>query len=381
MAGGKSNIRKPLSPVKANEQKLKHANKPARSTKPNKIDFAAQSATKPKEQPAEAVRSSKIPRATPSPGPRRLSVGPSPPGSQPSKIPRPISAYRNPENPSGIPKPGSSSLPGFHAFSNPSFDVAQQGTPAPAPLPNALSTPEALQIMQEVAKAEDVDATQGMGAIINAYLRTGPQKLSPEPSKDYCIVAPKPTAAAHTTHLRPPVSAVVEVPQDPAQNDAPRHEIGGTAAPAEDTLLEDATVEIVQGPQPVAEQSAAEVSFSAFIEGSPEVYTNGFDSVEQHGEDAVPSTAPPSVCSNVPDVFGDLEEDEMEKWGNIGEDEIAAELQMAELEEEQAALEGNTKESPEMCPTALLLPTFFQRARIFLSVLGWWKDTSSNLLL
>ena len=77
MAGGKSNIRKPLSPVKANEQKLKHANKPARSTKPNKIDFAAQSATKPKEQPAEAVRSSKIPRATPSPGPRRLSVGPS----------------------------------------------------------------------------------------------------------------------------------------------------------------------------------------------------------------------------------------------------------------------------------------------------------------
>lgn len=345
MAGRDSKSRKPLSPVKANDNKIKATNKAARGRKLDSGDVVAQSATKPKNKPAEALRTSKIPRATPSPGPRRLSVGPSPPASQLSKIPRPNSAFRS-EKQSSIPRPGSVSPPGFHAFSNPSFDAALQG--AAAPPPNALSTPEAMQIMHEVARADNIDSSHGMGAIINAYLRTGPQKLSPEPSKDYCIVAPKPTAAAHATHLRPEAPAVAELPEERAEKSV--QEQAEFHPTVEETTVDHAPTES-QPLQAVVEYSEAvpEVSFSAFMAASPEKSVSGFGSVEKVEEDGLPETAPPSVCSNVPDVFGDLEDDEMENWGNIGEDEIAAELRLADLEE-KAALEGeNAPSSLEIC--------------------------------
>lgn len=144
---------------------------------------------------AAGRHASRIPRPTPSPdGPAPTSSGLKHRADIPSRIPRlslPVAHTSD---------TGNGDLPdGFLSYINPSFG---EEADAPAPLAPAaapagpLATPDAMQILQRVAHPWD-KKPEPMQGIANAMLRTGPQKLSPEPSRDYCIAAPKPPAMAN----------------------------------------------------------------------------------------------------------------------------------------------------------------------------------------
>lgn len=75
--------------------------------------------------------------------------------------------------------------PGFHTFSNPSYVEPDM---------RGLATPDAMHILEQAEFPGADSHAQAMRSMVDAYLRTGPQKLSPEPSRDYCIAAPRPGA-------------------------------------------------------------------------------------------------------------------------------------------------------------------------------------------
>lgn len=120
-----------------------------------------------------------------------------------SKIPVPKSIVKKIQD---SPSPS-----GFYSYINPSFEGAYEEHQKPStskPVP-CLPMPQALRLLQQVSSPrcseEDVDfkiesasscdsecIESSMQAIADAYIRTGPMKLSPEPQKEYCIEAPKP---------------------------------------------------------------------------------------------------------------------------------------------------------------------------------------------
>lgn len=68
-----------------------------------------------------------------------------------------------------------------------------------------------------------------MRSIVNAFLRTGPSKLSPEPSRDYCIAAPRPNAISaeerRRRELLPSITASAVTPA--GEECTPCHSAGG----------------------------------------------------------------------------------------------------------------------------------------------------------
>ena len=112
-----------------------------------------------------------------------------------------------------------SSPSGFQSYINPSFEQTEKAVseaePIDGPPIQRLGTPEAVELLQQVGIANNADreddyslenferfiedaepCEHSMQAIANAYVRTGPMKLSPEPQREYCIQAPKPIKEA-----------------------------------------------------------------------------------------------------------------------------------------------------------------------------------------
>ena len=219
--------RRPLSPVKNAVGGALHVHREPRIAK--KIDSSpsfghnhrhheapfAQSTTKP------LVRGSRIPRATPSPSPTATHRN----QNTTSRIPRPGSSNVSKDNSnsynSGIaPTPPVRRVEDrnyqFATYSNPSFDDTNVNTalvvhPPPRAHPTGLDTPETIHLLQTVQDTDDNNShrrADGVGTIMNAMLRTGPQKLSPEPCRDYDIAVPKPAVVVSGGRTR---EVVVEV--------------------------------------------------------------------------------------------------------------------------------------------------------------------------
>lgn len=292
-------LRKPLSPVKANGQYQRVAqsreediNRKQQAAREDE-DVFAQSTTKPKKESDKipAFYVSKIPRATPSPDAatrRHVASG--------SKIPKPATAAV----PANSERPGSASLlSGFQSYSNPSFvDTVHSLTGQHS----GLATPEAVQILQQAGndtENEQNDAkNKGMGAIMNAYLRTGPQKLSPEPSKDYFIVAPKPAAVPPGAAGPKYMSAAGGVPITAEEYLRTREQYLPPGVPAPQPKHPTAQIPVVVEEEEKEDQMEQQ-PVSPEPAPTPEV-KNTID------ESSLQGTTPASVCSNIPDVFDDL---------------------------------------------------------------------------
>lgn len=308
-------LRKPLSPVKANgqHQRVAHSkeNINRKQQGAQEEDVFAQSTTKPKKQSDKipAFYVSKIPRATPSPDAatsRHLVASG-------SKIPKPVITAA----PANSQRPGSADLlSGFQSYSNPSFvDTTHNLTGHHA----GLATPEAVQILQQAGNNtgnEENDAkNKGMGAIMNAYLRTGPQKLSPEPSKDYCIVAPKPAAVPPGGSVPKYMSAASGVPmtaeeylRSGAQYLPSESGMGNNnnnhAAKVPDPQPKHPTAQI---PPTVEEEEEREEQQMEQQPVSPEpAPTPEGKNTNDFNDESLQGTTPASVCSNIPDIFDDL---------------------------------------------------------------------------
>jgi len=308
-----ADFRKPLSPVKANGQyqRVTHSKEDInrkQQAAQEEEDVFAQSTTKPKKQSDKipAFYVSKIPRATLSPvaaTSRHAASG--------SKIPKPAI----PAVSAGSERPGSASpIAGFQSYSNPSFvDTTHNLTGDHSGL--AICTPEAVQILQQAGNDtsnEHIDAKNiGMGAIINAYLRTGPQKLSPEPSKDYFILAPKPAAVPPGAAGPKYVSAASGVPMtaeeylriraqylplDPVRGNNNNNDTGKVPAPQP----KHPTSQIPALVMKKEEQHQMEQQ-PAFPEPAPTPEVKNIID-----ESSLQGTTPASVCSNIPDVFDDF---------------------------------------------------------------------------
>ena len=360
MTGPEVQKRKPLSPVKPNgSQRFSNSRAAVKPAAHHNEPAVAQSTTKP-TRTAHAhqqhhPRGSRIPRATPSPEPVcRTAAAPSPSFSfgQSSKIPRPaggggaavaavvkkhhvqphplaVQIHHQPESTDVAP------LAGFHAYSNPlccGDDDDGYGIPKTA-APRSLATPQAMQILQQVDNiTTENDAPDGVRVIMNAYLRTGPQKLSPEPSRDYCIAAPNPAAAAAGMMAAAGAHAptLTRIPVPPTANAYLRTgaqflspepgketEAVGAEVPAPAPLgcphdgfksqqrEEKKELEEVQQQQQEEQSRAPEKKEESEVEGVEE---------GESDDGEMPSAPPLSVCSNTTypeDMFADLELTEM----------------------------------------------------------------------
>lgn len=198
-------MRVPLSPVKANTHR-RHGGGPAAKkqkgqgiigTKQPALD-AAKTVTH-----ARVPVNTRIPVPSPAAAPTRHTANPEavhvtsavqPRGASTTKIPRFTPPTADPvAEPLQVPERGRTLLPGFLAYSNPSFAGEAAETPSGAQ-EGGLPTPGAMQVLQHINNSSPGAQSDGVRGILNCYLRTGPKSLSPDPNGHYCIPAPNPAA-------------------------------------------------------------------------------------------------------------------------------------------------------------------------------------------
>ena len=176
--------------------------------------------------------------------------------------------------------------PGFHTFSNPSYvEMDVRG----------LATPDAMRILEQAEFPGADGPARAMRIMVDAYLRTGPQKLSPEPSRDYCIAAPLPGAVNAAGRRAPTAPACPEQQEAMGQGTPSQSPANEESSPSTEEMAQE------EDPPAVLESERA-MSTAASTGGSEdaEPCANDLEDCDKDsgtGNDSRDALV--SVCSNI----------------------------------------------------------------------------------